>query len=103
MVLNDVAQATGGFVEGAAALDAEILGQGYLDAGHVVAVPDWFQERIGEAEIQDIHDRFLREVVIDAEYRVLRKYRSGDAIERARRGQVAPERFFDDDARPVGE
>src|ERR1035437_7055022 len=36
--------------------DAEIFGYGYLEAGHVPAVPDRLQERIGEAEIEDIHD-----------------------------------------------
>ena len=55
----DVAQAPGAFVKRAAALDAEILGQRDLHAGHVVAVPDRLEERIGETEIEDIHDRLL--------------------------------------------
>jgi len=44
VVLDHIAQTAGGFVKRAAVLHAEILGQGYLDAGHVVAVPDRFQE-----------------------------------------------------------
>ena len=103
MVLDHVAQAAGGLVERAAALDAEILGQGDLDAGHVVAVPDRLEKRIGEAEIEDVHDRLLAEVVIDAEYRVFRKHRQRDAIELPRGSQVAPERLFDDDARVLGQ
>jgi hypothetical protein len=35
--------------------------------------------------------------VIDAEYGVLRKDRSGNAVEFARRGKVTSEGFFDDD------
>jgi len=41
--------------------------------------------------------------VIDAEDRVLWKYRLSDVVKFARRGQVATERFFDDDARMVGQ
>ena len=103
VVLDHVAQAAGGFVKRAAILHAEILGQGDLDAGHVVAVPDRLQERIGEAEIEDIHDRLLPEEVIDAEDRVFRKHRPRDAVEFPRRGQVAAERLFDDDAGMLGQ
>ena len=79
VVLDHVTQTPGGFVEGAAALDAEILRQRHLDARHVVAVPDRLQERIGEAEIEDVHDRFFAEVVIDAEDRVFRERGPRDA------------------------
>ena len=103
VVLDHVAQTAGGFVKRAAALHAEILGEGDLDAGHVVAVPDRLEERIGEAEIEDIHDRLLPEEVIDAEDRVFRKHRVRDAVELPRRGQVASERLFDDDARMLGQ
>ena len=91
------------FVKRAAVLHAEILGQGDLDAGHVVAVPDRLQERIGEAEIEDIHDRLLPEEVVDAEDGVFREHRPRDAVELPRRGQVAAERLFDDDARMIGQ
>src|SRR5579872_1738199 len=67
VVLDHVAQASGSFIKGAAGPDAKILRQGYLDAGHIVAVPDRLQKRIGEAEIEDVHDRLLPEEVIDAE------------------------------------
>ena len=103
VVLDHVAQTAGGFVKRAAVLHAEGLGQGYLHAGHVVAVPDRFQERVGETEIEDIHDRLLPEEVIDAEDRVFREHRPRDAVELPRRGQVAAERLFDDDARMLGQ
>ena len=41
--------------------------------------------------------------MIDAEDRVLRKHRPRDPVELARRGQVASERLFDDDARLIGQ
>ena len=102
VVLDHVAQTARGFVERTAVLDAEILGEGYLDAGHVVAVPDRLEERIGEAEIEDVHDRFLPEEVIDAEDRVFREHRPRDAVKLAR-GQVASERLFDDDTPMLGQ
>jgi hypothetical protein len=99
MVLDHVAQAPGGLVEGAAPFHIERLGERHLHACHLVAVPDGLKERVGEAEIEDVHDRFLGEEVIDAEDRVLRKNGPRDAVELARRGEVAPERLLDDDAR----
>ena len=71
VVLHHVAQAARAFVERAPALDAEGLGQGDLHAGDVVAVPHRFEDRIGESEVQDVHDRFLAQEVVDAEDRVL--------------------------------
>ena len=43
------------------------------------------------------------EEVIDAEDRVFREDRPRDAIELSRRGQVAPERLFHDDACMIGQ
>ena len=103
VILNDVAQAAGAFVKRAAPFHAEILGQRDLHAGHAVAVPDRFEERIGKAEVEDIHDRLLPEIVVDAEDGIFRKHRQRDAIERPRRRQVASERLLDDDARLVGQ
>jgi hypothetical protein len=62
-----------------------------------------FQERIGEAEIEDIHDRLFPEEVIDAENRVFREHRVRDAVELLRRGQVTSERLFDNDTRMLGQ
>src|SRR6185437_13414640 len=66
MILDDVAQAPGGLVKRAARSHAEAFRQGDLDTRDVIAVPDWFKKRIGEAEVEDIHDRFFAEEVIDA-------------------------------------
>ena len=66
VVLHHVAQTAGALIKRTAALHAELLGQRDLHAGDMVAVPDRFQERIGKTEIEDVHDRFLAEEVIDA-------------------------------------
>src|SRR3569833_3312651 len=98
MVLDDIAQAAGAFVKCAAAAHPEILAQRDLDAGDIVAIPDRFEKRIGETEIEDVHDRLFPEKMIDAENVVFAEHRQRDAIELARRDKVASERFFDDDA-----
>src|SRR5262245_10999799 len=67
MILDDVADDAGLFVEGAAALDAEAFGQRDLHVLDVMTVPDRFQEGIREAEVQDVLHGFFPEVVVDAE------------------------------------
>lgn len=67
MILDYVTQAACGLVKGAALPYAETLREGDLDAGHVVTIPDRLKEGIGKAEIENIHDRFPPEEVIDAE------------------------------------
>jgi len=98
MVLDDVAQTAGGFVKRAAALHTEGFREDYLDAGHVVAIPDRLQKGVGEAKIKDVHNRFLSEEVIDAEDGVFREHGLCNPVELPCGGQVASEWFFDDDA-----
>ena len=73
-----------------------------MHALDVLPVPDRLEKRIREPEVQDILHRFLAEVVIDAEDRVLGKRAMQRRVERARRLEVAPERLFDDDPRALG-
>jgi len=49
VVLDDVSQAASGFVKRAARSHPEAFGQGDLNAGHVVSIPDRFKERIGKS------------------------------------------------------
>ena len=65
MVDDDVAQRADRVVEVAAILDAEVLGHRDLDALDVVAVPDRLQHRVGEAEVEDLLEAHLPEVVVD--------------------------------------
>ena len=103
MILDHVTQATGAFIEAAALADPECFGQRHLHTRDVVAVPDRLEKRIGEAEVQDVHDRILAEVMIDAKNRVFREHRAGDGVEFASGCQIASEGLFDDDAGVLGQ
>lgn len=68
----------------------------------IIAVPDRLEEGVGEAEVEDIHDRLFPEEVVNVKDRVFREHRVRDAVELARGGQIATEWLFDDDARVLG-
>ena len=61
-----------------------------------------FDERIGEAEVEEIQDRLLAEVVVDAEDRVFGEEPMQHAVQFPGRGQVAAERLFHDHAGILG-
>ena len=65
MVDDYVAERADGVVEVAAIVDAEVLRQRDLDALDVVAVPDGLQHPVGEAQVEDLLEAHLPEVVID--------------------------------------
>ena len=67
MVLHDVANRADFVIEAPAALHAEALGHRDLHAGDVIAIPDRFEEGVGEPEIEQVLDRFLAEIMVDAE------------------------------------
>jgi len=98
MVLDHVPQRASGFIERASSLHAKVLGKRDLDVVDVIAVPHGFEERVGEPEIQEVHDLVLAEVVVDPEDRLLGKGACDHDVELARGFEVAAERFFDDDA-----
>src|SRR5579871_6536935 len=99
MILDHIAQASCRLVKRSALSDSETLGKSYLHAGNVIAVPYRFQERIGKAKIEDIHDRLLPKEVIDAKDGVFGEDCPGDAVEFPGGGQVTPERLLYNDAR----
>ena len=66
------------------------------DALHVGRIPDRLEERVGEAEIEQVLHRLLPEEVIDAIDRLLGKRLVQRGVERARRRQVAAERLLHD-------
>jgi len=66
VVFHHVPQAASGLVEGTATLHPELLGQGDLDAGDVVPVPDRFEEGVGETEVEEVHDLLSAEKVVDS-------------------------------------
>src|SRR5687768_17980052 len=102
MVLHDVPNDASLLVECAASLDAERFGHRDVHAIYVLAVPDWLEKRIREAEIQNVLHRFFSEIVIDAEYRVLGERAMQRRVERTRGLEIAPEWLLDDDAGAFG-
>jgi len=66
VVLDDVAQGADLVVEDSAVLDPEVLGHRHLHVGDLGAVPDRLEDRVGEAQVGDVHHRFLAEEVVDA-------------------------------------
>src|SRR5579884_2928719 len=98
MVLDDVADRPGLLVELPPAGHAEALGHGDLHARDVVAVPDWLEERVCEAEVKQVLHRLLAEVVIDPEDARLGEIGMQGAVEALRRGEITPEGFLENDA-----
>ena len=66
VVLEDVAARAGLLVERAAALDAEVLGHGDLHVVDVAPVPERLEDAVAEAEDEQVADRLLAQVVVDA-------------------------------------
>ena len=102
VILHDVAQCADRLVKFSAAFDAELLGHRDLHVRHVVAIPDRLEKRVGEAEIVEVLDRLLAQVMIDAKNHLLAKYLMQRPVQRPRGLEVASERLFDDDARLLG-
>ena len=84
-------------VERAAALDPDRLGDGDLHVVDVAPVPDRLEDRVGEAQGEDVLHRLLAEVVVDPEHLVLREVGVHELVERHRGGAVVAERLLDDD------
>ena len=67
VVLDDVAQHPGLLVERPARPHAHGLGGGDLDVVHVLPRPQRLEDAVREPEHQDVLDRLLAQVVVDAE------------------------------------
>ncbi len=98
MVLHDVAQGAGFFVEGAAAFDADAFRRGDLDVVDEVAVPDGLEDAVGKAKDQHVLHGFLAEVVIDAEDLVLAEDGVDVVVQFFGAFKVVAEGLFNDDA-----
>ena len=98
VVLHHVAQRADLLVELAAAFDAERLGHRDLHRVDVVVVPHRLEQRVREAEHEQVLDRLLPEEVVDAVDRALVERAVQDRVELLGRLEVATERLLDDDA-----
>ena len=101
VVLEHVAQHAGLVVVIAAALDLDLLGDGDLHVIDVIVVPQRLEQRVGEAENEDVLHRVLAEIMIDAIDLVLAEHVAEKLIERPRGSEIVAERLFDDEAPPT--
>jgi hypothetical protein len=81
----------------AASLHAHGFGGGDLDVVDVRGVPERREHPIGHAEGQQILDRFLAQIMVDAIDLILAPVGQQRAVERHGRLQILAERLFDDD------
>ena len=65
MILHHIAQSTGLIVEAPTTLDAHILYCGNLNSLDVIAIPQWLEDPISEAQSHDVLHSLLTEEVID--------------------------------------
>ena len=101
MVLDHVAQRPGAVVEGpAAAFHAHRLGGRDLHVIDELPVQQRLEDRVAEAEGQQVLHRFLAQVMVDAVDLVLVELLEYVDVQRLRRRQVAAERLLDDHAFP---
>ena len=101
VVLEDVARRAGLLVERAAVLDADRLGHRDLHVVDVAAVPERLEDAVAEPEDQQVADRLLAQVVVDAIDLRLAEDLADLAVEPLRRFEVVPERLLDDDPPPA--
>ena len=97
VVDHDVAQRAHRVVEVPAVVHAELLGHGDLDTLDVVPVPDRLEDGVGEAEVEDLLEPHLAQVVVDAAQLRLVDVLVQVGCERGRRRDVVPERLLHDD------
>jgi len=75
----------------------DVLRHGNLDGIHVLAVPEWLEDGVGETLHEQVLDGLLAEVVIDPEDLGLPEVAGDHPVEFLRAGPVVPEGFLDDD------
>src|SRR3546814_5504961 len=71
VVLHHVAQRADAVIIGHAPLEPDRLGDGDLDMVDRLRVPQRFEQPVGKAQREQILDRFLAEIMVDAEDAVL--------------------------------
>src|SRR5215831_3945954 len=80
------------FVKAPAALDAHGLGGRDLNMVDVIAIPQRLEDAVGEAQHQDVLDRFLAEEMVDPIDLIFGQHLEDPRVERLRRGEVVTER-----------
>src|SRR5712675_1690125 len=102
MVLKHVPNRSNFFVKLTALSYTKRLGHRDLHARDVLPIPDRLEKRVGESKEEQVPHRLLAEEVIDPKNGGFVEEPVEGLIERARRGEIAPERFLDDDPCALG-
>ena len=97
MVLDDVAHRADRVVEVAAARDVEVLAHQDLHGRDEMSVPDRLEDRVCEAQVEDVLDRHLPEEVADPVQLGFVDERMQSLVQLPRGREVVPERLLDDD------
>jgi len=101
VILDDVADRAGGVVEAAARADAERLGHRDLHVVDPGPVPDRLEDRVREAQGQEVLHGVLGQVVVDPEDLRLAERRADVGVQAAGAGLVPAEGLLDHQPRPV--
>ncbi len=101
MVLDDVAGGTDTVVVAAPPAETDVLGHGDLHAVDVVRVQHRLEHLVGEAQCQEVLDRLLAQVVVDAEHRRLREHAVDHSVELLGALEVVTERLLDHHPAPA--
>ena len=102
VVLQHVAHRAGSVVVVAAAFDADGLGHGDLHLLDVARVPQRLEQRVAEAQREQVLHAFLAEVVVDAEHAVFVEHAGHAVVDLDGAGQVVADRLFQHHARARG-
>ena len=94
VILHHVAHGTRFLVVAAARSHTDLLGDGDLHVVDRVAIPQMLEDSVAEAEGEDVLDRLLSEVVVDAEDLPLVGEADEFRVQFARAGQVVAEGLF---------
>ena len=92
---------TGPFVITGAAFHAERFRGGDLDVIDITRIPERFENRVRKSQDQDVLRGFFAEKMIDPIGLFFGEGVVDDAVQFLRRGEIRPERFLDDHARPA--
>ena len=102
MVLDHVAQRAGGVVVAGALLQADGFGHGDLHVVDPAGVPQGFEQDIGEAQRQQVLDRFLAQVVVDAEDLAFGERAADGVVDDGGAGRIVADRLLDHHAGVAG-
>src|SRR5918992_1897942 len=103
MILDKVLESTSVVEIAGPALQRQGLLPEDLDAFYMVAVPEWLEDTVGEAQANDRGERLQGEEVVYAEDGLLGKELVQEPVKRLGRFEVDPEGLLDGDPTPFGQ